>query len=810
MPHISKDYIHPDIISKEEQEEQPDSHKEAVLRGQRWRVTEKGSGDTVQLTDLLMAGLEKNCECVLVEGGPGMGKSTLAWQVCHRWGRRELFDQYSTVLLLPLRDKRVQQAKQVEDLFFHLRDKKVQEEVKRDIDNGRDTLVILDGLDELPGHLLSEQSIFTDILSGEVLGDATILVTSRPSATQQLLACWEQRMSRHFVICGFNEGDIYEYAKSILSGEKLMKFKKDLSIHPHIQSIMYVPLHSAIIMAVYLRHKQLPTTRTQLYIWLVKTILSQYITDHSEYSGEDKVHFLGLKLPKTVHTYFIQLSKFAFKNVCDQQLTFADIPEELHDLGFTDSVPELFLPESCSYNFLHLSIQEFLAAYHVSLLSLRDQEQLLLISREVYHFKNMTRFVAGLTKFEGIRKEAVKQVVVVKEERLSGEKCRLDSYSLELLYECQDMSVLDKEDTYYPDLRWSSQVHHYLALGYCIANSKCAWTLDLGSIILYRSDNRHVLAQMLLQGLQDCKTQPAYTIKRVYWTLYHDKVHGKLLDFITHTESMVLSQGDLSHEHLTHFCQWLPTCQLKTLKLPYLKPHNIEMVSRALTALKILNMEWSEFTLQSMQAFASMLQQNQSLTKVNISNCSIDSDCACCLARALHSNTTLTVLNMRRNSIGEKGALAMAEMLKHNTTLTGLGMIGNSVGERGALAMAEMLKHNTTLTGLSMSENSVGERGALAMAEMLKHNTTLTGLSMSENSVGERGALAMAEMLKYNTTLTELDMIDNTIGVEGAKALVKSLAVNHHLNTLYISEEYKKEVKALPAYHDHNIVFLSL
>ena len=157
MPHVSKEYVHPDIISKEEQEEQPDSHKEAVLRGQRWRITEKGSGDTVQLETLIEARSHENCECVLVEGGPGMGKSTLAWQVCHRWGRRELFDQYSTVLLLPLRDERVQQATQVEDLFFHLSDKKAQKQVKQDIDNGRDTLIILDGLDELPGHLLSEQ-----------------------------------------------------------------------------------------------------------------------------------------------------------------------------------------------------------------------------------------------------------------------------------------------------------------------------------------------------------------------------------------------------------------------------------------------------------------------------------------------------------------------------------------------------------------------------------------------------------------------------------------------------------------------------
>ena len=42
---------------------------------------------------------------------------------------------------------------------------------------GDGILIILDGLDELPDHLLSEQSVFTDLLSGEILADATLLVT---------------------------------------------------------------------------------------------------------------------------------------------------------------------------------------------------------------------------------------------------------------------------------------------------------------------------------------------------------------------------------------------------------------------------------------------------------------------------------------------------------------------------------------------------------------------------------------------------------------------------------------------------------
>ena len=345
MLNVSKKYLHPDIISKEQQKEQPDSDREVILRGQGCRLTKKDSGDPVQLVNLFEVETDKNCECVLVEGAPGMGKSTLAWQVCHRWGKGELFVQYSLVLLFQLRDRRVQDAKQVEDLFFDLRDVKAQKEVKQEIGKGKGIFLILDGLDELPDHLLSKVSIFTDILSGAVLGDATILVTSRPSATEQL-SSWRQRISKHLVICGFTKEDVDEYIKSILQGEKLIEFQKHLSIHPHIQTIMYVPLHSVIVMAVYLQDKKLPKTLTELYSSLVKIILLQCVREHQEYNKEEKVFYdvIHRKIPKPIYRHFMDLCEFAYNNVCEQNLIFQAMPEELHNIGFTDSVPELFFP----------------------------------------------------------------------------------------------------------------------------------------------------------------------------------------------------------------------------------------------------------------------------------------------------------------------------------------------------------------------------------------------------------------------------------------------------------------------------------
>ena len=56
---------------------------------------------------------------VLVEGAPGLGKSTFAWEFCRRWERREIAQQYQLVLLLRLRDGRISRAKSLRDLIYH-------------------------------------------------------------------------------------------------------------------------------------------------------------------------------------------------------------------------------------------------------------------------------------------------------------------------------------------------------------------------------------------------------------------------------------------------------------------------------------------------------------------------------------------------------------------------------------------------------------------------------------------------------------------------------------------------------------------
>ena len=262
-PSPGKKFINLAVIPKERTTSlEADQSTIATLRGDVNQILK--SKPPIQLEDIFTVEAGEQLKCALVEGAPGMGKSTLAWHVCQQWGKGELFQQFSMVQLLQLRDTRVQAATCVEDLFSHY-DKKLQSEAVQEISNshGEGTLIILDGLDELPSQLLSQASIFTGLLSGEILPRATIMITSRHSVIQKIWKNWKQQISRHIEIIGFSERN--EYVNSVLPSQELSQFRNYLSINSHIERMMYVPLHCAIVTIVYLDCQKScrPPPRTQ-------------------------------------------------------------------------------------------------------------------------------------------------------------------------------------------------------------------------------------------------------------------------------------------------------------------------------------------------------------------------------------------------------------------------------------------------------------------------------------------------------------------------------------------------------------------
>ena len=99
---------------------------------------------------------------ILVEGAPGVGKSTFAWEFCRRWERGEIAQQYQLVLLLRLRDERMSRAKNLQQLIYHPDIEDISQAVKCELIHSRgvNTLIILEGFDELSDSQRKEPSIF--------------------------------------------------------------------------------------------------------------------------------------------------------------------------------------------------------------------------------------------------------------------------------------------------------------------------------------------------------------------------------------------------------------------------------------------------------------------------------------------------------------------------------------------------------------------------------------------------------------------------------------------------------------------------
>ena len=106
---------------------------------------------------------------ILVEGAPGVGKSTFAWEFCRRWERGEIAQQYDLVLLLRLRDEHITKA---EKLIYQ---KKFKEAVVSELESnlGINLLLILEGYDELPEVCRRSPSLFLELINGQLLPFAT-------------------------------------------------------------------------------------------------------------------------------------------------------------------------------------------------------------------------------------------------------------------------------------------------------------------------------------------------------------------------------------------------------------------------------------------------------------------------------------------------------------------------------------------------------------------------------------------------------------------------------------------------------------
>ena len=181
---------------------------------------------------------------VLVEGAPGVGKTTFAFELCKQWARGEILQEWGVVVIIKLRDQRTRTAQTINDLLYHP-DPKLRQAVTELVEqNGEGMLLILDGYDELTTKQREFGSVVQCLMSRELLYRATLMVTSRPLATRTLHPNFQQSIDQHIEVLGFTEKNIEEYINSACGDnqELVEDFKEYLSSHPFSSSLMFNPL----------------------------------------------------------------------------------------------------------------------------------------------------------------------------------------------------------------------------------------------------------------------------------------------------------------------------------------------------------------------------------------------------------------------------------------------------------------------------------------------------------------------------------------------------------------------------------------
>ena len=315
---------------------------------------------------------------VLIEGSPGIGKSTLCWELCRQWDKLSSLQHFQIILLLRLRDEDVQKLSSVREMFDHVDERLCQAMTEEVCQNdGEGILLIFDGFDELPLSIVQdEKKWIMKLLNGTYLCSATRIVTSRPSALHHK-KCFKQDV-RHIEIVGFvGSKSKKDFAKSAFKfhPELEEKFNTFILSNPIVSSLMEIPINCVITAQVFKDIDEsaapIPETMTQLYDALIRNLVKRHMIRTGRWDeGEDVTDSFYDK--PAISTAFSKLSKLAFKGLYHREIQISFSIEEtgtnFEHLGLIMEVRKIYLSKGRKtlYSFLHLTIQEFLAAWHAA------------------------------------------------------------------------------------------------------------------------------------------------------------------------------------------------------------------------------------------------------------------------------------------------------------------------------------------------------------------------------------------------------------------------------------------------------------
>ena len=367
-----------------------------------------GESKPISLQSLFAAGNSKaKRKVILIEGIAGVGKTTLSWHACKEWAAGNLFKDIKLLIHVSLNDATLHTASKLADLIPHPSEDLRASIAKAVADKrGKGICFLLEGCDEAPQSLW--QSFLSRFVAGtggrSMLPDAHIILTSRPGIPIQVA----ESLSGKVIMRGFN---LLDYLYSVEDSAQLLEV---LEMKPELYSLCHLPLNAVILVYLYHNFKcELPTTRTGLFGLFVRNFLIRHMQTRANYEPTS-INDFPADLPSDIYSSLRKISALAYnsllvrKVIIDQQM-FQEFGDD-NAFGFLQVHQMLTMcGPNKQFMFIHLSLQEFLAAFHVSQM---DKHQQITAFKSVFGQNPLSpvlTFYAGLT---GLRIGEVQDILL--------------------------------------------------------------------------------------------------------------------------------------------------------------------------------------------------------------------------------------------------------------------------------------------------------------------------------------------------------------------------------------------------------------